>query len=70
MLVSNNWQDYELLDASCGEKLERFGKYILLRPDPSIIWDNGCLKEKYKDNSFSASVSWEKIPFLEIDVFR
>ena len=49
MLVSNNWQDYELLDASCGEKLERFGKYILLRPDPSIIWDNGCLKEKYKD---------------------
>ena len=44
----NNFKDYELIDASCGEKLERWGKYVLLRPDPTIIWDNGNLLEKYK----------------------
>ena len=48
MLTPNNFKDYELLDASNGEKLERWGKYILLRPDPTVIWDNGNLIEKYK----------------------
>ena len=48
MLTPNNFKDYELLDASNGEKLERWGKYILLRPDPTVIWDNGNLEEKYK----------------------
>ena len=48
MLVSSSFKDYELIDASNGEKLERWGKYILLRPDPTIIWDNGNLLEKYK----------------------
>ena len=48
MLTPNNFKDYELLDASNGEKLERWGKYILLRPDPTVIWDNGNLKDKYK----------------------
>ena len=33
-------QDYELLDASDGERLERWGKYILIRPYPQIIWKN------------------------------
>ena len=44
----NNFKDYELIDASLGEKIERWGNYILLRPDPTIIWDNGNLLEKYK----------------------
>ncbi len=35
-----NWQDYELLDCSDGERLERWGKYILIRPDPQVIWKN------------------------------
>ena len=48
MLTPNNFKDYELLDASNGEKLERWGKYILLRPDPTVIWDNGNLKDKHK----------------------
>ena len=48
MLTPNNFKEYELLDASNGEKLERWGKYILLRPDPTVIWDNGNLLEKYK----------------------
>ena len=38
MWVSDKWQDYELIDASGGEKLERWGSHILLRPDPQAIW--------------------------------
>lgn len=34
-----NWQDYELIDTSNGERLERWGEVILIRPDPQIIWD-------------------------------
>ncbi|MCI1966887.1 MAG: class I SAM-dependent methyltransferase [Oscillospiraceae bacterium] len=35
----SNWKDYELIDASAGERLERWGKVILIRPDPQILWD-------------------------------
>lgn len=38
MWISDNWKDYELIDADAGERLERWGKYILIRPDPQIIW--------------------------------
>lgn len=38
MIVSDKWKDYELIDASDGERLERWGKYILVRPDPQVIW--------------------------------
>lgn len=38
MWIADNWKDYELLDASDGERLERWGRYILRRPDPQIIW--------------------------------
>lgn len=38
MFVSDKWKDYELIDASDGERLERWGKYILVRPDPQVIW--------------------------------
>lgn len=38
MWIADKWNDYELLDASDGERLERWGKYILRRPDPQIIW--------------------------------
>ncbi len=38
MRVSDNWKDYELIDSSEGERLERWGKYILIRPDPQVIW--------------------------------
>ena len=34
-----HWDDYELIDASCGERLERWGEVILARPDPQILWD-------------------------------
>ncbi len=39
MWKSELWRDFEVLDASSGEKLERWGKYILVRPDPQVIWD-------------------------------
>lgn len=39
MWSSEHWKDYEVLDTSGGEKLERWGKYILVRPDPQVIWD-------------------------------
>ncbi|WP_312369297.1 class I SAM-dependent methyltransferase [Lachnoclostridium sp.] len=39
MWIADGWKDYEVIDASNGEKLERWGKYILVRPDPQVIWD-------------------------------
>jgi len=38
MLLANDWKEYELIDTGGGEKLERWGKYILRRPDPQAIW--------------------------------
>ena len=38
MWKSDNWKDYEVIDTSDGEKLERWGRYILVRPDPQVIW--------------------------------
>ena len=34
--ISDQWKDYEVLDTSNGERLERWGKYILVRPDPQV----------------------------------
>ena len=39
MWIADNWKDYMILDTSKGEKLERWGDYLLIRPDPQIIWD-------------------------------
>ncbi len=39
MWLANQWNDYEILDTSGGEKLERWGDYILVRPDPQVIWN-------------------------------
>ena len=39
MRFTENWKDYELLDASGGERLERWGDIILIRPDPQIVWN-------------------------------
>ena len=39
MWIADNWKDYEVLDTSDGEKLERWGDYILVRPDPQVIWN-------------------------------
>ena len=39
MWIADNWKDYEVLDTSSGEKLERWGDYFLVRPDPQVIWN-------------------------------
>ncbi|MBE6563789.1 MAG: SAM-dependent methyltransferase [Ruminococcaceae bacterium] len=38
MWIAKNWKDYELIDAEGGERLEKWGKYRLVRPDPQVIW--------------------------------
>lgn len=40
MWIANSWKDYEVLDTSGGEKLERWGGYQLIRPDPQVIWNS------------------------------
>ena len=49
MKVTKDYQDFEIIDTSNGYKLERWGKYTLLRPDPQVMWDNGDLESKYHD---------------------
>lgn len=48
MWTANNWIDYQLLDASAGERLERWGDYILIRPDPQVIWDTPRKMDEWK----------------------
>ena len=57
MEVANKWQDYELLDMASGEKLEKWGKYILVRPDPQIIWSKKSFPEMWnkKDATYNRS---------------
>lgn len=66
MWISDQWQDYELLDASRGERLERWGRHILLRPDPQAIWETPRLDPRWKRpdavyrRSSSGGGAWEK----------
>ena len=68
MIIAKDWEDYELIDASNGEKYERWGNVYLLRPDPQVIWDNGNLRTKYHDKidavyhrSNKGGGSWENL---------
>lgn len=45
MWIADNWKEYQVIDCSAGEKLERWGQYTLVRPDPQVIW-NTPKKEK------------------------
>lgn len=66
MWLSDKWQDFELLDCSKGEKLERWGSYFLVRPDPQAIWDTprtderwNCRDARYR-RSETGGGSWDK----------
>lgn len=48
MWIANNWKEYEVIDCSCGEKLEHWGKYTLLRPDPQVIWNTPKKNKNWK----------------------
>ena len=47
--ISNEWKDYEVLDATDGERLERWGKHILVRPDPQVIWNTPKIDRNWKN---------------------
>ena len=49
MLISNFGADYELIKASNGQKLERWGDVVLSRPDPQIIWKQKSYPQKWKN---------------------
>jgi 23S rRNA (cytosine1962-C5)-methyltransferase len=48
-LAPRNWVDYELLDSGDGAKLERFGKYVLIRPDKGILWRRSLAADVWKN---------------------
>lgn len=48
MWLANGWKDYGIIDCSRGEKLERWGDYVLVRPDPQVLWDTPRTSKKWK----------------------
>lgn len=66
MFVSDKWQDFELIDCSKGEKLERWGNFYLVRPDPQAIWETPRRNKHWNDRhgryqrSESGGGSWDK----------
>ena len=51
MWIADGWKDYEVLDSSAGEKLERWGDYILVRPDPQVIWNTPHKVREWKQKN-------------------
>lgn len=49
MWIADHWKDYEVIDCSNGEKLERWGRYILLRPDPQVIWKTQKTDKRWRN---------------------
>ncbi len=45
---SSSWKDYELIDSGAGEKLERFGSYVLARPEPKALWDKSLPEAEWR----------------------
>ncbi len=66
MWVSDKWEDYELLDCSDGERLERWGDRILIRPDPQVIWDTRKTDPRWRkadaryERSKTGGGAWDK----------
>lgn len=48
VLVSRSWQDYELLDSGSGQKLERYGPYTFIRPEPQAMWQPGRKEQEWQ----------------------
>lgn len=67
MRTADNWKDYELLDASRGERLERWGDILLIRPDPQILWDTPRRDPRWKQaharyhRSSTGGGQWERL---------
>ena len=50
MWIADQWKDYEVIDTSDGEKLERWGKYTLVRPDPQVIWNTPKTDRRWRSH--------------------
>ena len=68
LLSPKNFQDYELIDCGNFQKLERFGKYILIRPEPQAIWDPKLSSKEWEKRAHvrfvpksSSSGTWMKL---------
>lgn len=48
MWIADQWKDYQVIDTSNGEKLERWGDYLLVRPDPQVIWNTPKKEQGWK----------------------
>ncbi len=70
MRVATGWKDYELLDCADGERLERWGDYILIRPDPQIIWSSDKKQKQWRQanaryhRSSAGGGKWEQCSAL------
>ncbi|MBQ6661765.1 MAG: class I SAM-dependent methyltransferase [Lachnospiraceae bacterium] len=53
MWIADGWKDYEVIDTSDREKLERWGEYLLVRPDPQVLW-----KTERRDAGWSKPDAW------------
>jgi 23S rRNA (cytosine1962-C5)-methyltransferase len=62
-----SWRDYELIDSGDFEKLERFGKYILIRPEPQAIWKKILSEEEWKKTADAKFVREQKDKFRFTD---
>lgn len=51
MWIADGWKEYQVLDCSDGEKLERWGDYCLIRPDPQVIWNTPKKRKEWKNPS-------------------
>ena len=67
MRAAEQWKDYELLDASRGERLERWGDILLIRPDPQVLWDTPRRDPRWKQaharyhRSHTGGGQWERL---------
>src|SRR5688572_18043637 len=68
LLTPGNFPDYELIDCGNFEKLERFGKYVTIRPEPQAVWDTALDEGEWEKHAHvrfvarsSSSGTWQKI---------
>ncbi len=72
MWIADKWKDYKILDASSGEKLEKWGNYVLVRPDPQVIWNTKKNNPGWKNydgryhRSSAGGGSWENVNMPDI----
>ena len=60
MWIADGWKEYQVLDSSGGEKLEQWGDYILLRPDPQVIWNTEKKIPEWKKLNAHYHRSWRR----------